>query len=355
MTRFLTSTIALFTAAACTGGERNQTGECPADEECSPLTPYGLHFTGVPMLGMSLVAAPKITAVGGTQTIDLWVEEQNGDTDPLNLEFAANTDNGDALQIASAGQNSVVLRGVANGDDYLRVTEADNDLLFDRFEMEARVLDRVELRPATQETYLPSAPLGFYAGPVTVGLALVSATGERLADDSLALTWPGPTPTAREWDTWSFGNLGAGTVAATLTAAGRQTTLDIPVVDAIDAVLPLDDSFPEVIRVGDQGSFCFRATSGSLASVIGLTWTFEATGPVTAVIGTQPNCFALQANAVGASTLTATALGRSTEVSFTIEAAAKPAGGAIAAPRGEALDAAVLGDVRGERARLATD
>ena len=328
---------------ACTGGERNQSGECPADEACSPLTPYGLHFTGVPLVGVPLIAAPKLTAVGGTQTIELWIAEENGDTDPLDLAFAAMTDNGDALAVAGIGTRTVVLRGVSTGKDLLRITEDDSDLLFDRFEMEAVALDRVELRPSTQETYLGGAPLGFYQGRVGFGLALLSASGERLADDSLGLTWSGPAPVRESWDSFTFADVGAGTVSATLTAAGRTGPFDIDVVGAIDGVVPLEDTFPEVVHPGDQGSVCFRATSGSLASVIGVPWSFQATGPVTEVLSLSPNCMALQANAAGEVTVTANALGRSAEVAFTVA----PAGGKPAARS----VAPALDEVRGERAR----
>src|SRR5436853_4147272 len=97
----------LVLAAGCTGGERNQTGDCPPDEVCSPLTPDGMHFTGVSLVGVPLLAEPKTTAVGGTQTIGLWKEQPTGEIVPLDLPFAASTDNGDALTVVAGQPNEV--------------------------------------------------------------------------------------------------------------------------------------------------------------------------------------------------------------------------------------------------------
>src|SRR5690349_21972721 len=99
-------------AAACTGGERNQTGDCPPDEVCSPLTPDGMHFTGVSLVGVPLLAEPKTTAVGGTQSIGLWKELPTGEIVELDLPFDAMTDNGDALTIRGEGPNQVVLQEI---------------------------------------------------------------------------------------------------------------------------------------------------------------------------------------------------------------------------------------------------
>ena len=42
---YLASAAAL-SLAACYGGERANSGECPAGETCSPATPTGLDFVG---------------------------------------------------------------------------------------------------------------------------------------------------------------------------------------------------------------------------------------------------------------------------------------------------------------------
>jgi len=352
MKRLLLASL-LVSAAACTGGERNQTGDCPADEVCSPLTPNGMHFTGVPLVGVPLLAEPKTTAIGGTQQIDLYKELDSGDIVPLDLPFAAMSDNGDALAIASAGPNAVVLEGIAAGRDLLRITEPDNDLLYDRYEVAAAALDHIDLVPATYESYVTGAPVAFYQGDISLGLALYTASDERLADDSLTLTVTGPQPTRSEWDSFDFAALGPGTLTGTLTAAGRSGPIDIEVVDAVDEVLPLSDSFPDTIHPGDQGEVCFHATAGAAESVLGLPWSFAATGQVTSVISLSANCFALQVNAPGDFTVIGTALGVSTTVQLTaVAAGAKPAprvrSGAPAPTTADPL----AGDSRGERARM---
>jgi hypothetical protein len=335
---------------ACTGGERNQDG-CPPDEECSPRTPYGMHFTGVSLVGVPLLANPKTTAVGGTQSIGLWKELASGEIVELDLPFDAMTDNGDALAIMGEGPNQVVLRGTGTGADLLRITEEGNDLLYDRYEVAAAALDRVELVPL-HETYDDTTPIAFYTGDFSFGLALHAANGERLADDSMTLTFPGPQPSRSDWDTFSLTGVGPGTLSGTLTVAGMPGTIALEVVDAIDAVEPLSDSFPDTITVNSQGEVCFTATAGPAGSVIGVPWNFSASGAVTTVITLSANCMALQVNAPGQFTVHAEALGQSTDVVFTAVAPAKPA---PLAPAVAPLPAEIQGDARGERARLLAD
>jgi hypothetical protein len=347
--RFLASLTfsSLLFSAACTGGERNQTGECPADEECSPLTPYGMHFTGVPLAGGAGLAHPKVTAVGGTQTIDLWVEDRLGDIDPLGLPFAANADNGNAIAIAGTAQDVVIVEGIgAGGDDYLRIAEPDTDLLYDRFELESRPLDRLGIIPATAETYDASAALAFYQGDVAFAIALYDAADGRLADDSMQVTVDGPAPLRSEWDSFELQSLAPGTLTMNVTAAGMTGPLDLEIVGALDAVAPLTDSFPPTIVVGDSGTLCFEATAGTF-SVIGAPWTFQMTGPASSIDALGDNCFGLQTNAPGTVSVTAMSLGQSAQVDLEVVAQA-------AGKRAPAPPAAPLPDVRGERARLVT-
>jgi hypothetical protein len=343
--------LSLATTAACTGGERNQNG-CPADEECSPLTPDGMHFAGVSFVDQPLFADPKTTAIGGTQTIDLF-KEIDGEIIPLDLPFAAMTDNGDALEVVTAGPNAVVLGGIGSGADLLRITEPDSDLLYDRFEMSAKALDRIDLVPGSLETIDPEAAIAFYEGDVSVGLALVAADGTRLADDSLSLTVSGPQPTRPGWDEFAFDSLGAGTITGELTAGGRSGPFELEVVDAVDTVVPLNDTFPETIRVGNQGDVCFRATAGAYGNVLGVPWSFSATGPVSSVISLTPNCFAVQVNAPGEFSVTATTLGVSgTLVLTAVSGSAKVTAPAPRPTRRATATQAPLRDSRGERARL---
>jgi hypothetical protein len=168
--------------------------------------------------------------------------------------------------------------------------------------------------------------VSFYAGDVKFGLALYSATDQRLADDSMTLTFPGPQPTREDWDTFDLGAVAPGTLTGTLTAAGMPGSIDLPVVDAIDAVDTLSNSFPQTITPGTQGDVCFTASAGESHSVLGLPWSFTSTGPVTSLPSLTGNCFTLQVNAPGDFTVTATVLGMAKARTFTaVAAAGKPA------------------------------
>jgi hypothetical protein len=340
--------------AACTGGDRNQSGECPADEECSPLTPRGMHFTGVALTGVPLLAQPKITAVGGTQRIELFKVDAAGDIVPLDLPFDAMTDNGDALSIVSEGTNSTVIRGDATGKDLLRITEPDSELLYDRYEVESDVLARMEVVPTTFEPHA-AGDIGFYVGDVGFGLELYSADGARLADDSLTLTFPGPQPSRPAWDEFELADLGPGNYPGTVLAAGQEGVVSIRVYDAVDEVLPLSDSFLPTIQVGAQGEVCFHASVDAGAeSVIGLPWNITFVGAVTQLIALSSNCINLQVNAPGQFSVTAETLGVSTTIQFDAVAAT------AATPAPSDVEAAATTDrlleayraSRGERARL---
>lgn len=344
--------LALGAGAACTGGERNVTGDCPADEECSALTPNGMHFTGASLVGIPLLDQPKVTAIGGTQLIELYKQLDNGDIVPLDLPFAASTDNGDALEVVSAGPNAVTIEGVGGGADLLRITEADSDLLYDRYQVDAAAIDHVEVVPATFETYALGDPFAFYQGDLLIGLALYDSDGSRLVDEGMILTVPGPQPTRTDWDVFRFEALGPGTLTADLTAGGMEGPIDFEIVDAVDTVELLDGGFVEPIRPGDHGEVCFRATAGSFDTVLGLPWAFEATGSVTPLISLNANCFTVQPNTPGEFTVTATALGVSGTATFTAVATGARVAPTAAAPRALAAPDRIAGDSRGERARL---
>lgn len=341
--KIFASILAMAAFAGCTGGERNVTGDCPADEECSDLTPNGMHFTGADLVGIPLLALPKVTAVGGTQLIELWKELGDGEIVPLDLPFAASTDNGDALEVVSAGPNAVTIEGVGDGADLLRITEADSELLYDRYEVQAAEIDHIEIVPATFESYAVGEPVAFYEGDLAIGLALVDAGGSRLVDESMTLTVTGPQPTRSDWDVFRFEAVGAGTLTAELTAGGFSGPIDFDVVDAVDSVALLDRGFVDPITPGANAEVCFHAQAGAAESVLGLPWSFAATGPVTPLISLKANCFNIQVNQAGAFTVTATTLGIEATVELTAVAGAARVG---------AEPAVVVGDSRGDRARL---
>ncbi|MEZ4365949.1 MAG: hypothetical protein R2939_06635 [Kofleriaceae bacterium] len=182
--------------AACTGGERNRTGECPADEQCSPLTPDGLHFVGAELHDLPVESAPFSTAVGGTQVVRLLVDDDNLDLDPGGGVRRVDLD-GDALEVVSTASASVTVGGVGAGTDYLRITEAGTPLLLDRIVLDAGPVAEVAVVPPGIEAYDAAAPLAFLAGEITVGLALTDAGARRLIDQGLAATVAGVAADAR--------------------------------------------------------------------------------------------------------------------------------------------------------------
>src|SRR6187402_2643497 len=80
--------------AACTGGERANSGECPAGEVCSPETPRGLHFIGNAMSDQLLgsLFGPAATAVGGTQEVALEWDRGDGNLVAFTLPYRADDD-----------------------------------------------------------------------------------------------------------------------------------------------------------------------------------------------------------------------------------------------------------------------
>src|SRR5688572_30139956 len=93
MKRLLFSFLSL-PLVACYGGERRNTGECPAGETCSDLTPTGLDFVGNRMVGELLLSGPRATAIGGTQSIALEYDRGDGVDVALDLPFSADDDGG---------------------------------------------------------------------------------------------------------------------------------------------------------------------------------------------------------------------------------------------------------------------
>ncbi|MBP6628827.1 MAG: hypothetical protein KBG28_15745 [Kofleriaceae bacterium] len=345
--------MSLLLVPACTAGERASSGECPADEACSDTTPYGLHFTATPLVGYA-DQAPKPVAIGGTQEIELWrrlgADAIIDEVVALDVPFAAMSDNGDAVGAAILGTSSVRITGVADGRDLLRITEAGNDLLLDRYEVSARALAAVRPLPFGYEQLLDPTQIAFLAGPtVTFGLGLYSAEGERLADHSLTVA--GAAVTTPSWDTVELAAPPVGPISLNVTAGGAPRAVEVTVVDAVDQLVPGVDNLPDTIVIGSSGSVCFEAHAGARA-VVDLDWTFTVAGAGQAVGTASANCVSVQATAAGLLTIDASAAGSTTRLELTVAAAAaravRPTGDAGPGPRA-AADAEL-----GQRAALTT-
>ena len=98
----------------CYGGERRNTGECPAGEVCSDLTPTGLDFIGNRLVGELLLSGPRPTAIGGTQAVALEYDRGDGVDVALDLPFSADDDGGIGVRVDAISGSQVVIRGAGS-------------------------------------------------------------------------------------------------------------------------------------------------------------------------------------------------------------------------------------------------
>lgn len=317
----------LVTLVGCYGGERRNTGECPAGETCSDLTPGGLDFIGNSLVGQLLLSGPRATAIGGTQQVALEYDRGDGIDVALDLPFTADDDGGNGIAVESTSGSQVTIRGTGSRSNYLRILDEDG-LLMDRKELTGAALETIELVPADFESIPAGAQLAFAAGPRKVGVALygdVQHSGgpaaERLVDTSMVLALQGSQRTA--WDTLEV-NAQVGTYPLTVTAGDKPTaTIDFVVVDHADALTAISDT--RTVPPANTGStmLCFQATTGD-RYIAGLAWSYVVDGePVTASALT-PNCLSVATQKTsGTVSVEASAGGQSTTLALTVSAAAR--------------------------------
>jgi hypothetical protein len=176
MKRLLLLASASLPLIGCYGGERYNTGECPAGETCSDLTPKGLQFVGNHLVDDILLSGPRATAVGGTQTVALQYDRGDGVTVALDLPFTADDDGGLGVKVSAQSGSQVTMLGAGSRTNYLRILDTDG-LLMDRKELTGAALDRVELTPTDFES-IPN------------GTQLAFAPGHRTLRRRPALEWP---------------------------------------------------------------------------------------------------------------------------------------------------------------------
>ena len=118
MKRLLLGSLGLLLATpACVGGDRSDTGQCPAGETCSPETPSGLQFIGSSLLGAFVVGGPLGTAIGGTQEVELDIEAAIGVYVPLNLAYTVDDDGGAGVRFDHQNGNIVTVRGAGSSSN----------------------------------------------------------------------------------------------------------------------------------------------------------------------------------------------------------------------------------------------
>ena len=320
----------------CYGGERRETGECPAGETCSDLTPGGLDFIGNRLVGELLLSGPRPTAIGGTQAVALEYDRGDGVDVALDLPFTADDDGGIGVRVDSISGSQVIVRGAGSRSNYLRILDSDG-LLMDRKELTGAALKRIELVTADFESVPADKPLAFAAGRRTFGVALygdvqtsAGSRSERLIDTSMDLALAGAERKA--WDTLEL-DATVGTTTLAVTASDKPAaSLDVVVVDHADTVAVMQPA-PSTIAANGSASVCFEANAAG-RYVAGLTWTFVVDGD-TKVQGEdalQRNCVAVTTQKTsGTVSIQASAGGQTTAMALTVGTSAREsAGGARA-------------------------
>lgn len=278
---------------ACYGGERANTGVCPAGETCSPATPNGLQFAGASLSDQILLEGPAPTAIGGTQDIELEYDPGDGETIPLDLPYRADDDGGLGVRIDHTTGPVVTVRGVESRSNYLRILDAGDGTLFDRKELTGAAVDSIALVATDYEMIPDGAQLAWATGDQHIGVALTGAvqesTGpaeERIVDTSMQLALDGAEQSA--WDELHLPAAAAGTYSIAVTAGDRPTaSVPLVVVDHADAVTAL--SPPSGIAPNGATMVCFQATAGG-RYVVGLTWSYAIDGVATNARTLTPNC-----------------------------------------------------------------
>jgi hypothetical protein len=328
MKRLIFASLTTLPLVACYGGERYNTGECPAGEVCSDLTPRGLEFVGNSLVGSVLLSGPRATAIGGTQVVALQYERADGISVALDHAFTADDDGGLGVRVDSTSGSQVTVRGAGSRKNYLRILDVDG-LLMDRKELTGAALERMELVPAAHETLVDGTPISFATGRRELGVALYGAVqsssgprSERLVDTSMALDLAGAQRVA--WDTLRI-DAPEGTYALAVTAGDRPSNnLDVVVVSAADTLAVIGPA-PTTIAPNQSQSICFQAKAGA-RQIVGLTWTYDVDG-ATRIQGDNHfnrNCVTVSTTkTTGTVAIEASAGGRTTAMALTVGASAR--------------------------------
>lgn len=346
--------------AACTGGERASSGECPAGEICSDATPRGLHFIGNDMADQVFGSAfgPAATAIGGTQDIALEYDRGDGVRIALNLPYQADDDGGIGVEVVATSGSVVTMRGVGSRKNYLRIVEPGTQELYDRYELAGAAIESIRLIGTEFERLPTERPEIVWAtGDQEIGVALTgevqngnSNNLERLIDTSMVLSLAGSERTG--WDTVRLPSATVG-IHTLSVEAGDKPALNLPVeiVAGADTIEVIGSATPTVTTNGSE-TVCFAAMSGT-RYIYGLTWQFNVDGDATTHDKNDltRNCISVSAGTRTSGTIqvAAAAGGRQANVSVTIGAAARSTADVATGTFGTAVRSA---PTEGDRARM---
>jgi hypothetical protein len=336
---------------ACYGGERANSGQCPAGEVCSPATPNGLHFIGRALVDDLLLTGPAPTAVGGTQDVALQYDRGDGILIALDQPWNADDDGGIGVKVDHTSGSIVTVRGAGSRTNYLRIVDAGDGTLFDRKQLTGASIDTIALVPADFESIPVGSELVWATGDQELGIALYGQVqespgpqSERVVDDSMQASLAGAERTA--WDTLHLPSATVGSHAISVTAGDKPTaTIDLAVVDHADALVAL--SPPATIKPNTSTSVCFAANSQS-RYIVGLAWSFSIDGQTeTHGAGSfDRNCISASTTKTsGTVAIQATAGGQSALVTLAVSATARELPGTPVVTRtGNGRVAATMGD-----------
>jgi hypothetical protein len=358
MKRLLIASLLSVPLVGCYGGERYNTGECPAGETCSDLTPTGLQFIGNGLYGELVLSGPRPTAIGGTQAIALQYERADGVDIALDLPFTADDDGGLGVRVDAISGSQVVVRGAGSRSNYLRILDSDG-LLMDRKELTGASVNTIALIPEDMESVPADKLLAFAPGARELGVAIYgdvqTSSGprsQRLIDTSMELQLAGAT--RKGWDALSI-NAALGSSTLAVTAGDKPAAnIDFVVVAQADSVSVIDPA-PSTVAPTQSTTVCFQALSGA-RYIAGLTWTFVVDGTTT-VKGDgmlQRNCISVSTQKTsGTVSVQASAGGQTTAMALAVGAMArelKLASPIAAEPNTRALSHAIT--TAGDRAAL---
>lgn len=274
---------ALLAIAGCTtGGERADSGECPAGEVCSALTPYGLHFIGNPMADEIFLSGPSATAIGGTQEIDLEYERANGLRYSLDLPWAADDDGALGVRVLEQSGSTVTVGGQRSRKNYLRIVNPNTEELYDRYEIAGAAISDIRLIGTEAEVVPQGAELVWAPGDQRIGIALFGevqdgsdAEIQRIVDSSMSLSLAGSERT--HWDELRLSNATIGVHPLTIEAGDvAPRSLDVEIVANADAITVIGGAVPTVHPNGST-TICFQAKNAG-RYIYGLTWQFNVDG-----------------------------------------------------------------------------
>ena len=304
-------------------GERRATGECPAGETCSDITPAGLDFIGNRLVDQLFTSGPLPTAIGGTQVVALEYDRGDGVDVALDMPYSADDEGGIGVKVSATSGSQVTVLGMGSRSNYLRILDGDG-LLMDRKELTGAALKSMEIVPGDYESISSDRQVAFNIGERQLGIALYGdvqqssgPVSERLVDASMELTLT--SAQRKAWDTLRI-DFAPGTYPLTITAGDKPAnTLDVVVVDHADSLATMPNQ-PTTIVPNQSRSICFEALTGT-RYIAGLSWTFDVEGE-TRIQGDGSllrNCISVSTTKTsGTVNVSATAGGQYASVSLTV-------------------------------------